>query len=246
MDPRDALRQFHARTLPEPSLLRVLSAHGAWRLPAVREGEQVRPLLRQVGADRWLQIFTDADAFDAHLLPTAGEEGAPPGWVETTGEWVLAHLSDDLAGLDVNAGLAEAVHFSRASFPMLRSWGRALAVERLLREQAVTAEASSLLMSAHFQIAFTLDGAGQPQLALAPDPQGRALAAVFTAPDTALTYQQAASKALQREIQLNEVPGGQLFAQLAQMSLDGIVFNCLGPVVPVAVSMQFAKAFGRD
>ena len=242
MDLRDTLRQFHSQTLAEAHLLRALVSHGAWRLPAVQEGEQVRPLLRQVGEERWLQIFTDAGAWQAHPrgLP---EDQRAAGWVETTGEWVFGSLSDELTGLDVNPDLPEAVNFRQAGFPVLRSWSRALAVERVLTSQDASEDAARLLLDARFQIAFTLDDAGQPQLALAPDPQGRALAAVFTAPDAALTYQEAAQKALQREIRISEIQGDHLFAQLAQMPLEGIVFNCLGPVSPVAVSRQFAQAF---
>ena len=78
------------------------------------------------------------------------------------------------------------------------------------------------------------------QIALAPDPEGRNLAAVFTSHDNALEYLQQVKEILGDDSVMSLTSGESLFTQLAGMPLDGIVFNCAGPGVPRAVSLAFA------
>ncbi|MEL6346410.1 MAG: hypothetical protein AAFV53_25090 [Myxococcota bacterium] len=242
MDPRNALQDFHRGDLNSAHLLRALVTHGHWRMLSQEEDGRHRPLLRMVDDERWLQLFTDDAAMREHLA-TVGPDAQAPGWVETTGEWIFGNLGEDLAGVDINPQLPEAVHYGRDQLEMLRAWSRALAVERALRDQTGDADTVTLLSEARYQLAFIEDAPGQAQLALAPDPQGRQLVAVFTAPDAAVTFVEAAGRALGKAIKLQEVPGHRLFPQLGRMSIDGIVFNCLGPVDPVAVGLSFTQAF---
>lgn len=241
MKPREALQHFHQGKLDGVHLMRILVSHGQWRMLSVQEGGQHRPLLRLVGEERWLQLFTDEDALANHLRQNQTE--AQQTWVETTGEWVFTHLSADLSGVDINPQLPEAIHYKQDQLAMLRSWGRALAVERVLRERSTDAAALELLSGATFQLALVIDDANQPQIALAPDPKQRQLIAVFTAPDAAIDYVNAAKKALNRPLRIQELSGRELFSHISRMPVDGIVFNCLGPTDPIAVNLTFAQAF---
>ncbi|MFT4977018.1 MAG: hypothetical protein ACI8S6_002923 [Myxococcota bacterium] len=245
MDPRQALKSFRDKSIEGHDLLRVLTSHKSWRMLAIREGEGVRPLLRVVDDARWLQLFTDETAFNEHIS-ARGEQSSGHDWVETTGEWVFGNLSDDLAGIDINPMLDDAIHYKKAQFPLLRDWAGLLEVERVLTEQDASKEAASRLANGKFYIAF-IQGDQGAQLALAPDPeQKRQFAAVFTAPDAALRYTRQASAALKRELKLNVLAGHVLFSRLSQMPLDGIVFNCVGPTAPTAVSQDFARAFAEE
>jgi len=84
---------------------------------------------------------------------------------------------------------------------------------------------------------------GSYQLALAPDDKGRRLAAVFTYDDAFEAFLPE-GEALHAEGQLLQVElaGPKLFEQLAQMSLDGLVFNCRGPARPIAFAQPFIAA----
>jgi len=242
MEPRQALKAYREQAIEGHALLRILTGHNSWRMLAVEEDDGVRPLLRIVGEDRWLQLFTDEGAFSEHIA-ARGDDGAEQGWVETTGEWLFDNIGDELAGIDINPLLDDAIHYKREQFDMLRSWAASLKVERVLAEQKTDEDAARAVASARFFIAFISGDAG-PQLALAPDPQqNRQFAAVFTAPDAALEYTTQASTALGQDLKLNAFSGAELFHRLAKMPLDGLVFNCLGPTPPVAVSIAFAKAF---
>jgi len=113
---------------------------------------------------------------------------------------------------------------------------RALAV---LRTPSDTPDPSAIPTVRDHQgylLAVTKEGE-QVRLALAPDPQGRALAAVFTHDDCFDAF----ASGLGGQLMMLNLPGRQLFEQLAETQLDGIVFNPAGPPAPVA----FAAAFSR-
>ena len=242
---RDALQSRHRKQLDDTTLLRILVSHGSWRVPALSDPSgQHRLLIEERAGERWLQIFTDGDALQQHLKAIGhGDELA---YVETTGQWLFTNLADDLTGLAINPTQPEGVRFLAEHFPTLRSWGRALAVEAALEERRDDVETVTLLSESNFLIAFIPDDSGTPQIALAPDPQRRQLAAVFTAPDTARTFTEAAGRALGRSLTLQSVNGGELFANLATMPLQGLVFNCLGPLNPIAVTLDFTAAFTQS
>ncbi len=240
---REALRERHGSRLDEVDLLRILVSHGAWRVPAVQQDGQHRLLIQERAGERWLQIFTDAGALQEHL-DAIGHQGEL-GWIETTGEWLFSSLADNLTGLAINPTLPDGLRFLAEHFPSLRSWGRALSVEAALSQRRDDEATVRLLSQSAFLIAFIPGQQGAPQIALAPDPQGRRLAAIFTAPDTARTFTTAAGRALGKQLALQSVPGGQLFANLGRMPLDGLVFNCLGPSEPIAVTLSFTEAFSE-
>ena len=69
-------------------------------------------------------------------------------------------------------------------------------------------------------------------LALAPDSSSRRLAAAFTAED-ALQLFVASSAASGAELVAIRLTGVELFGKLADVDLDGVVFNPAGPIQPV-------------
>jgi ABC-type enterobactin transport system permease subunit len=83
---------------------------------------------------------------------------------------------------------------------------------------------------------------GRPRLLMAPDQKGRVLAAVFTASDAFEAFgPDAKARSGGDEVQEMRLDGRRLFTVLQAMQLDGIVFNCAGPVAPVAFAAAFAK-----
>ena len=242
MDPRQALSAFRDEKVRGHDLLRILTMHDGWRMLAVRQDDGVRPLLRVVDEDRWIQVFTDDDAFQEHLK-RGDEQSHEHDWVEVSGRWLFENLTDDLAGLDVNPLLDDAIHYKREQFPVLRDWAQSIRIETILAEQDTSPEAAGRIAAAKFYLAF-VEGESGPQLALAPDrDQKRTFAAIFTAPDALIFYTSQAEQVLKTTLKTNVMVGQTLFRNLSEMPLDGLVFNCLGPTAPVAVTLDFARAF---
>ena len=90
----------------------------------------------------------------------------------------------------------------------------------------------------HLLMRATADG--HSQLVLAPDARGRQLAAVFTAEDCLQAFMDRVLtqvKPLPLSLMLS---GQELFERLVAMPLQGIVFNCAGPVQPHAGQLALA------
>ena len=76
---------------------------------------------------------------------------------------------------------------------------------------------------------------GKRHIALAPDPDGRKLAAIFTAKDSLSAFVQHAGTSLGEELIVDEPSGETLLPYLITLPIDGIVFNCYGPPSPKAL-----------
>jgi hypothetical protein len=76
------------------------------------------------------------------------------------------------------------------------------------------------------------------QLVMAPDQKGRTLAAIFTAEDACAAFLEETS---QTHLQSLTYSGKNLFEILGKMDLTGMVFNCSGPITPVAFAAAFSQ-----
>ena len=90
-----------------------------------------------------------------------------------------------------------------------------------------------------YRIVLQESGEDDFQLVLAPDTKNRLLAAVFTAADTLQAFLNDRTELLDGNHRSVTVDGKTLFAQLKQIELQGLVFNCSGPIRPAALASQF-------
>jgi len=74
-------------------------------------------------------------------------------------------------------------------------------------------------------------------VALAPDGRGRKIAAIFTAEDALDQFLENHPKPNRRPV---PIAGEALFIAIRKMPLDGMVFNCSGPVKPRLFPLSFA------
>jgi hypothetical protein len=153
---------------------------------------------------------------------------------------LLAGLRDGLGGIDLDPGSPHALHYRQAQVPLLRRWGQAVRVERTLAGQGDASWAELRAFDGYRVISHP--GVATPAtLVLAPDDQRRRLAAVFTAEDCLDAYIARYGTALGAGAEVRVLDGVRLFGLLVAMPLDGIVFNCCGPIPPKAVAPAFAK-----
>lgn len=244
MELRRLIRDFQRGSVDGRALLRAFIAHPAWSVPAGLGDAGPAPAL-SVDADgnRWLAAFTDRDAMEGYLATEAGRD---PGrlWLELPGDAVIDLLADGVDGWNVNPLSPDALHYKAEQLPFLRSMNAACRVERILRGEADVVDEPFGLLRDYDGWGLVMRAApdGRSQLVLAPDERGRKLAAVFTAPDCLDTFVSAVTEQL-GIIPITVTTGGvELFRQLDQMPIDGVVFNCMGPVPPKALAHQFSAA----
>ncbi len=231
----DGSRSGHA-------LLRLFLDHAGWHVPAARDEDGQIALLRlKDGAgQRYLFLCTDRQAY-ADCLATVGAEALGAHFITTAGDALFANLPDEVDVIRVNAYSPPELRYRGDQIPALRQWARAVKVERTL----ATPQPDLGLVKrfdAFYVVLQRLEGEGRA-LTLAPDKRGRKLAAVFTAPDALDAFlRDQGDGGLKFEPVTVKTPGHILFDDLQHLPIDGIVFNCAGPVAPRLFVAGFAKA----
>ncbi len=226
MNPIREVRQRHTLGMVDDlSLLRALATWPAWQIPLTPDGRIALAPDDDGGA--WMQLYSASG-------PAHQETVEIPGWE------LLPGLADGLSGVEIDPGTPEATHYRQDQLPLLRGFGRAVQIERLLRGEL---ESDDPLRDLREHLDFTLlSSPGRRrthEILLVPDDRGRRLAAVFTAWDAALAFLGEVS-ADPASVEPLSVDGATLFAWLRDLDLEGMVFNPSGPGAPIPAAMTLA------
>jgi hypothetical protein len=240
--PRHAIRAHLAGDLDGQSLFRALMSHKEWHIPTRTDAGGEAALVSFVAADgaRWMKFFTDAEAVQTWSAAEGGD--LADQCIVTVGYSIFGILEDDLAGVEINPSLQDAVHYVQEQIPQLRQWANSIRVEEALATIDFEETPLGLLKDyTNYFLVLRRAGADSAHLVLAPDSQGRALAAVFTAEDALQFFLDAIAPSADFDPVPVRVNGEQLFAQLNELPLDGVVFNCSGPIQPRAYGKRLAE-----
>lgn len=244
-----ALRAWRAQRLGATALLRELVGHDRWELP-VTEGAARAVRAAHAAPEPWLYedrdghlrlfLFTDRAAYQRYR--DAAGLARDQALVTTPGVSLFTRDLGALEAIHVNPLSPDGVTLGRDLYQRINVVADAVRVERALVQLrgGSTRVGNQLSAVRHFQ-AFHVavrEGEDGPGFGLAPDPRNRLLAAVFTLNDCYEAFTREVGATTYKHGILS---GEQVFSELLDAGLDGIVFNCCGPVPPVA----FAQAFAR-
>lgn len=246
-----AITAWQQQEIRGEQLLRHLVSYDAWRVPisesaAVSAHTAPRILTSRDPQNRTrLLLFSDSAAWETFKQASAGDAPASQHFLTAAGSWVFRLADDQVDLLEIDPGCPWRISYGKEHFPRLRALAAAVDIERTLlalrRGDAAAGAAAQVRDYAGYLFAIVNRG-GQTALALAPDGQGRALAAIFTAADNFDAFTEVRQPALEEGQLLSlELTGVELFRLLAGMRLDGLVFNCSGPAAAVAFAHAFAE-----
>ncbi|HEX8072508.1 MAG TPA: hypothetical protein VF546_21350 [Pyrinomonadaceae bacterium] len=253
LTPRQAIARWQRKEIDGPALTRCLVSYDKWQVPvaeaSVAETLQGRAQPRvlfsrdQEGVTR-LFIFSDGAACDAYRGATGTT--SEQYFIETTGTWVFRLPLEQFDSIVIDRRSPHEITCWPKQYDTLRLVAGAVEVEEALAAlRAGTGDGERLLALVanypEYSMPVSKSETGY-RAALAPDPTGRALAAVFTAEDAFDAYLEASKgQAGAGERLQMRLTGPELFARLQQMRLNGVVFNCYGPPKPVAFAARFAE-----
>jgi hypothetical protein len=257
---REVLTSWNEGNVDLSTLLRALVGHTEWAIPVSSEAakkslETNSPpdiLFSEYQGRRRLLVFTDSEAFGVYLGNASGNDEVRLT-ITFDGKRVFSPAFGDFDAYFVDPKSPHAIVLTREEVAAAATFGDAVAVEAslsMLRAGTARDEEHVLSLTKHiaaypnYQLALQKVN-DRFALAMAPDDSGRSLAAVFTHDDAADRYRIAAHQA-GVEVQTTSLDGTQLFEQLRQMGLDGVVFNCMGPIAPVAFSLAIADVILRN
>jgi hypothetical protein len=241
LDPRQAIAQFFQHQLTGTQLLRGLAGYRGWIVPAnfnAQAGGEPTFITFNYGEnDRHFFMFSDRQAY----MDCRARLG-----IDALGQYTIDNLygynawenvGEDVNVININPYSPSEIHYKQDQIPRLREWASVIRVEQALEQVLATDKGYDTIKAFKGYYFGMVSQGDQKYVALAPDGKGRKLAALFTADDTAQAYQDEQKNA---GLQLLTTDGTTLFRTLAKMPLDGIVFNCSGPIKPRAFTLAFA------
>ena len=235
LNPRAAIDQFFKKKLTGTQLMRAMASYRGWQVPARLEG--LVPVFTDFDLGRGsvhFFLFTDKDSY----LECRNKLG-----IDVIGEYFIGNVAgfnafeaigEAVTVLNVNPYSYQEIHYTKEQLPRLKTWAQIVKTERAL-ETASSARTGFDTIKAFSSYYFIMEE--EQYIALAPDGRGRKLAALFTSDDTLDLFLERNGKPNMRPVPIG---GEALFSAIRRMPLDGMVFNCSGPVTPRAFPLSFS------
>jgi hypothetical protein len=247
----ELISAWRAKKLSGLALMRGLVSHPAWEIPISEKAtaealadNAISSLQVSTGKDgkTCLMLFSDVEAYKAYSRANAIT--TEQHFLKTDGTFVFRLPMDEVDQIWIDALTPHDIYYEKAQFNALRDMANAVVVEEALaglRRGDAPKNAFATVKSYGNYYMATMQRDGKPVFLPAPDDKGRNLAAVFTADDS---FDAFAAQAMRGNdglrIQQMQLNGTTLFDSLRRMTIDGFVFNCAGPITPVAFAQAVA------
>ena len=232
---RKAIDRFFNKKLTGTQLLRTFAVYRGWQVPARLDSLVPEFSVFDLGnGAKHYFLFSDKGAY----LECRNKIG-----IHVMGDYYVGNVSgpsaidaikDTVDVVNINPYCAQEVHYIKEQIAQLKTWSRIVKTELAL-ETANSSIRGYQTIRTFDTYYFIMED--EKYVTLAPDPSGRKLAAIFTASDALDIFLGGNQKPSQRPIPIG---GEALFSALRKMPLDGIVFNCSGPVRPRVFPLSFA------
>ena len=218
---------FHER-VGYSVLVRALIEHQEWHIPAQRQQDELHPSLFKHEDKTLLMAYSEKD-----FVPEQMET------IVVDGLWLFSQLPNTIDALVIDPQSSHALQLPNEQFNTLQHWRDAVHIEQQLAQPHFDASIlESVLRYKGYCIPLVQSPSGKRHIALAPDSEGRKLAAIFTAKDCLSAFVQHAGSSLGEELIIDEPSGETLLPYLITLPIDGIVFNCYGPPQPKALHKE--------
>lgn len=232
------VERYRSGKLTENDFLRNVIAFPSWRVCAQRQGEEAYRIATVVTPEggRILELFSSSEAWES--FREREQEHREDDFLQAPGFHIFSQLkgvSIDRVNFDLHS--PHAFHYKGEQVALLNQWTQVVEAELALARPELFQNPFGILRRfPSFWVALRKVGA-ERDLVLAPDSTERNLAAIFTAPDTAAEFLGAVDID-EGELELVMQSAAELFAELRHMPLDGMVFNPLSHVPPVALNIR--------
>ena len=247
----ELIAQWRNKEISGTALMRGLVSFDKWNIPV---SEDAVGAMLASNSNPSLQLFTDKDGNNCLLIFSSGEAlgayrksvsaSGSQHYFTTDGAWIFGVPMDKIDRLWIDPGTPDDIFYVKDQFKSLHEMVEAVRVEETLiglRKGAGPKDAIQRARSyKNYYLPVTMRN-DKPAFIMAPDEQGRSLAAAFTADDTFDAFSPEAQRMADGgPVQQMQIDGAALFDTFQRMNIDGFVFNCSGPVPPVAFQQAAA------
>lgn len=243
----ELIAQWREKRISGTALMRGLVSYEQWQ---VRISEEAMATALAQNSLPSLQISRDPAgklclllfSSNAAYARFAKAQPEQQHFLTTRGTVLFADPMEGIERIQVDPLSPYDIFYDQTHFERLRETARAIEVEEMLSalRQGQGGDRAFAMVREYktYSVAVAMRD-GRPTLVMAPDSNGRTLAAAFTADDAYDAF--AAEHGV--DAQQMQIEGAALFEMFSRMSIDGFVFNCCGPVKPVAFAQPAAKVF---
>lgn len=244
---RKAVDAFHAEEMPRTLLMRHIATARQCLVPVRNPGANETPDLIWRGGPEGegghYVVYTDPEAFNV-ARGTGVFDGMPGGWVVVSARQLLASAREsDGKGIQINPHTSLLLELSSEEVEELLSISHGSEVDEAILEAMAPPIAPGTLETIAAFSGFEIITRASQTLDLAPDSQGRKLLAVFTSAAGRDAYLASVGPqwAKHGPPMILTLTGIQLAEHMKSLDIDGVVFNCAGPVEPRALHPSLGR-----
>ena len=235
LNPRTAIDRFFNKKLTGTQLLRSLAVYRGCLVPA--RLENLVPIYSEFDLGHGLIhyfLFSDKDAY-LECCNKIGTEIVGSYYVgNVAGYSAFDAIKETVNVVNVNPYSAQEIHYAAEQISRLKSWARIVKTELAFETVHNSMRGYSTIRNFD-RYWFVMED--EQYVALAPDGRGRKLAALFTSEDALDLFLAQYPKPNRRPV---PIAGEALFTAIRKMPLEGMVFNCCGPMKPKPFPLKFA------
>lgn len=222
---REALVAMTAKTLDGDTFLRSVMHHPTWLVSGRNRSDgqsELGVLTTEKG--RILEVYSDAEALEA-MEGVHGNEFTGT-ILQLEGHELFLRLAEmEIDRVNLNPGQEPKISYRNEQVELLSAWAKQARVElAVLESQRVHDPFGALASYDNYHLIYQVDGTNS-SIVLAPDPQGRALGALFTSWDTADAFRTRLQDEAAGTLEIVRVAASEAFPLMKRLDLNGIVFN---------------------
>ncbi len=251
--PRYVIGQWQQKEIDGLTLMRRLMAWQRWNV-AISESAAVE-ILATNAASRLMysrdpkgvgRLFLYSDSAAYAVFCKQAEVESNQHFLTTSGDWIFRLTLDGISEIIIDPFTPTEIVYGEEHFARLREVANSVQVEDALtnlRFRPEMADAVIPVVRDYTRYLLAVNRVeGGMVLVMAPDSQGRQLAAVFTSVEAFDAFYPAGKNGFPTgDLLVFTLTGIELFSQLSKLNLDGMVFNCKGPVRPIAFAAGIAE-----
>ncbi len=233
---QEKMAQFAQGDLTEETLFRALIGHQDWWVPGTRDedsGQLNLHILRHPDGTGHMQLFTSQEAMLQVREKIVTAEGYPllgDKFLSVEGKAVFRFLEPSLDRLTLDPHSPHSLSFEAGDIMQLRRWAVVGRLEDMLTDPEQEEDPWTIMRRyPWYQVLLEGETEADHAMILAPDSEGRRLAAIFTTDDATQAFLDQVGDQLEGRAAIATSTGEELFVSLKQLDLDGMVFNCCGP-----------------
>lgn len=237
--PEEFISEYEDKLINGLELIESLSRYDRWivEIEKLETGGFVPKIFEDEGKKIFLNLFSKPEYMDFyHSL--FNEEIQNTDHILVSGHWIFQNLPTGIDYVSIDPDREHNIIYKKDQIQLLNEIGKLVEFDIPIQKWTYTISKTNtdkqewrkIFLEREYYII-----QNKSEIPLAPDLQSRKIFPVFVtkyAGERYILYLK--NQQNKGDYNIRKIPGTELFPFLKKMELDGIVFNCLGPITPRA------------